>query len=52
MKNIEALIEGGGDIAVGPAVDCHNALVMFVRRDSETLNALLKRQDRTIVGCC
>jgi len=54
MKNIEALIEDGGDITVGAidpiecaatAADGHNALAMLVRRDGETLNALLKRLD-------
>jgi len=57
MKNIEALIEDGGDITVGAmgsiecaatAADGHNALAMLVRRDGETLAALLKRLDRAI----
>jgi hypothetical protein len=57
MKNIEALIEDGGDITVGrihsiecaaTAADGHNAIAMLVRRDGETLNALLKRLDRAI----
>jgi hypothetical protein len=57
MKNIEALIEDGGEItigAIGPidcaatAADGHNALAMLVRRDAETLNALLRRLDRAI----
>ncbi|ODV09031.1 MAG: hypothetical protein ABT20_11505 [Rubrivivax sp. SCN 70-15] len=57
MKNIETLIEDGGDItvgAIGPiecaatAADGHNALAMLVRRDGETLNALLRRLDRAI----
>ena len=57
MKNIEALIDDGGEITVGSvgpvpcaatAADGHNALVMPVRRDGETLNALLKRLDRAI----
>jgi hypothetical protein len=57
MKNIEALIEDGGEITVGAigsvecaatAADGHNALAMLVRRDGETLNALLKRLDRAI----
>lgn len=57
MKNIEALIEDGGEItigAIGPvecaatAADGHNALAMLVRRDGETLNALLRRLDRAI----
>jgi hypothetical protein len=57
MKNIEALIEDGGDITIGAmgsiecaatAADGHNALAMLVRRDGETLTALLKRLDRAI----
>jgi len=57
MKNIEALIADGGDITLGrigsiecavTAADDHNALAMLVRRDGETLNALLKRLDRAI----
>lgn len=57
MKDIEALIEDGGDITVGAmgsiecaatAADGHNALAMLVRRDGETLAALLKRLDRAI----
>jgi short subunit dehydrogenase-like uncharacterized protein len=57
VKNIEALIDDGGDITVGPigAIECaataadgHNALAMLARRDGETLNALLKRLDKAI----
>jgi IS66 C-terminal element len=57
MKSIEALIEGGSDITVGAmgsiecaakAADGLNALAMLVRRDGETLTALLKRLDRAI----
>lgn len=57
VKNIEALIDEGGDITVGPvgpiecaatAADGHNALAMLVRRDGETLTALLKRLDKAI----
>lgn len=57
MKNIEALIDDGGEITIGPidpiecaatAADGHNALVMLVRRDGETLGALLKRLDKAI----
>lgn len=57
MKNIEELISDGGEItlgAIGPiecaatAADGHNALAMLVRRDGETLNALLKRLDKAI----
>ena len=57
MKNIEALIDDGGEITVGPvgpiecvasAADHHNALAMLVRREGETLSALLKRLDKAI----
>lgn len=57
MKNIEALIEDGGGItvgAIGPvecaatAADGHNALAMLVRRNGESLNALLRRLDQAI----
>jgi hypothetical protein len=53
MKNIEALIADGGDITIGAiypiecaatAADNHNTVAMLVRRENETLNALLKRQ--------
>ena len=56
MKNIEALIADGGEITLGAiqpidpatAADGHNTVAMLVRRDGETLNALLKRLDRAI----
>lgn len=57
MKNIEALIADGGDITIGAiyptecaatAADNHNTVAMLVRRESETLNALLKRLDKAI----
>lgn len=54
MKNIEALINDGGEITLGPisctatAADRHNALAMLARRDGETLNALLRRLDKAI----
>lgn len=57
MKNIEALINDGGEITVGAiaGIDCgataadgHNALAILVRRDGETLNALLKRLDKAV----
>ena len=56
-KNIEALIEDGGDITLGAlpphqcaatASDGSNCLAMLVRRDGESLNALLKRLDKAI----
>jgi hypothetical protein len=57
MKHIEALINDGGSISVGAlddiecvaaASDAHNALAMLVRRDGETLAALLKRLDKAV----
>ena len=57
MKNIETLIGDGGEITVGAvasincvasAADDSNCLAMLVRRDGETLNALLKRLDKAI----
>ena len=57
MKNIEALIADGGDITIGSiypiecaatAADGNNAIAMLVRREGETLNALLKRLDKAI----
>lgn len=56
-KNIEALIDDGGEITLGalPPHDCaataadgSNCLAMLVRRDGESLNALLKRLDNAI----
>lgn len=57
MKNIETLIDDGGEITLGPvsgivcvasAADGHNALAMLARCDGETLNALIKRLDKAI----
>lgn len=57
MKNIETLIADGRDITLGAiypiecvatAADSHNAVAMLVRREGETLNALLKRLDKAI----
>ena len=59
MKNIEALIGDGGEItlaAIGGtrcaaiAADGHNCLAMLVRREGETLNALLRRLDKAIAS--
>ena len=56
-KNIEALIEDGGEVTLGAlpphecaatAVDGSNCLAMLVRRDGESLNALLKRLDKAL----
>lgn len=56
-KNIEALIEEGGEITLGAlaphecaatAGDGSNCLAMLVRRNGESLNALLKRLDKAI----
>lgn len=57
MKNIETLIDDGGDITIGPvaglacvaaATDGSNCLAMLMRRDGEKLNALMKRLDQAI----
>lgn len=57
MKNIETLIEDGGDITVGKlgGIDCaacaadgHNMLALLARREGETISALLKRLDKAI----
>ncbi|HSW25395.1 MAG TPA: hypothetical protein VLJ62_21730 [Burkholderiaceae bacterium] len=57
MKSIEALINDGGDITVGalPPFECvasaangSNCLAMLVRREGESLGALLKRLDKAI----
>ena len=54
---IEALIEEGGEITLGAltphecaatAADGSNCLAMLVRRDGESLDALLKRLDKAI----
>ena len=56
-KNIEALIQEGGEITLGAlpphecaatAADGSNCLAMLVRRDGESLNALLRRLDKAI----
>lgn len=57
MKNIELLLQDGGSISLGPvdhlecvaaAADAHNSLAMLVRREGETIIALLKRLDTAI----
>lgn len=57
MKHLEALIADGGSISIGAldaleciaaASDVHNSLAMLVRRDGETLAALLKRLDKAV----
>ncbi len=57
MKNIETLISDGGNITLGAvypiecaatAADDHNCMAMLVRREGETLNALLKRLDKAV----
>lgn len=54
---IEAMIEEGGEITLGAlpphkcvatAADGSNCLAMLVRREGESLNALLKRLDKAI----
>ena len=55
--NIEAILEEGGDIAVGRvgSIDCvasvsisYDCPVMLVRREGETFVALLRRLDHSI----
>ena len=58
LKNIVALIDGGGEITLGrldaigkcvaTATDDAQCLAMLVRRKSETLDALLRRLDAAI----
>ena len=58
LKNIETLLDEAGDITIGgnvlpnecvaTAADGSNCLAMLVRRDGETLAALLKRLDKAI----
>ena len=57
MKHIEELIADGGEITLGAlaphdcvasAADRHNTLAMLVRREGETLTALLERLDKAI----
>jgi hypothetical protein len=57
MKSIEALIDEGGTITLGAidpaacaatAAGAHNTRAMLLRKDGETLTALLKRLDRAI----
>lgn len=57
-KNIETLIEEGGEITLGrvPPFDCvatatddaTTCLAMLVRRDGETLDQLIKRLNKAI----
>jgi hypothetical protein len=56
-KNIETLIEEGGEITLGrlPPFDCvataadeSNCLAMLVRRNGETLSQLMRRLDKAI----
>jgi len=57
MKHIEALIADRGSISldalhehgcVAAASDAHNSLALLVRRNGESLTALLRRLDRAI----
>ena len=58
-KHIEDLIADGGEIALGTlssldcvasAADGSNTMAMLVRRNGETLTALLKRLDKAIAA--
>ena len=57
MKHIQTLIDDGGSITVehlhgigcaATAADHHNAVAMLVKREGETLNALLRRLNQAI----
>lgn len=56
MNNLEALIEGGGQVTMGQEDDCpcvaiatdEDVVAMLVRHDGETLTALLRRLDRAV----
>ena len=59
MEHIEELLADGGDISLGAlapfecvatAADGSNTLAMLVRRDGETLFALLKRLNKAIAA--
>jgi hypothetical protein len=59
LKNIAALVEGGGEITLGhldaigkcvaTATDDAQCLAMLVRRNGESLDALLHRLDAAII---
>jgi hypothetical protein len=59
LKNIAALVEGGGEITLGhldaigkcvaTATDEAQCLAMLVRRNGESLDALLRRLDAAII---
>ena len=59
LTNITALVEGGGEITLGnldaigkcvaTATDDAQCLCMLVRREGESLDALLRRLDAAIV---
>ena len=59
LTNITALVEGGGEITLGhldaigkciaTATDDAQCLAMLVRREGESLDALLRRLDAAIV---
>ena len=59
LENIAALVEGGGEITLGhldsigkcvaTATDDAQCLAMLVRRNGESLDALLQRLDAAIV---
>ena len=57
MKNIDALVADGGEITIGSvdsvecaatAADAHNCLAILIRRENETLTALLRRLDKAL----
>jgi len=57
MKNIEELLQDGGSVSIEPmndipcvacAADVHGTIALLVRRNGESLKALLKRLDKAI----
>lgn len=57
MKNIDELLRDGGSVSIEPlddipcvacAADVHNTIALLVRRDGESLTALLKRLDKAV----
>jgi hypothetical protein len=57
MNNLEILIEDGGDVSLGPedgyafvaiASDVEDVVALLVRKEGETLTALLRRLDRAV----
>lgn len=57
MRNIDELLQDGGSVSIEPlddipcvacAADVHNTIALLVRRNGESLTALLKRLDKAV----